>query len=79
MNLVGIFTRMEKISVEYMYNALIQPDPPIDKNNNKLLKLKIPLRIKVFGWYLRKRVLTKDNFAKKKWHGSKKCVFLSPR
>jgi hypothetical protein len=62
-----------------MYTALIQPDPRFDKNNNKLLKLKIPLRIKVFGWYLWKRILTKDNFAKKKWHGSKKCVFLSPR
>jgi hypothetical protein len=60
-----------------MYNALIQPDVPIDKiTHNKLWKLKIPLRIKVFGWYLRKGViLTKDNLAKRNWHGSKKCVF----
>jgi hypothetical protein len=50
---------------------------PIDSvSNNKLWKLKIPLRIKVFGWYLRKGViLTKDNLAKRNWHGSKKCVF----
>jgi hypothetical protein len=49
-----------------MYTALIQPDPRFDKNNNKLLKFKIPLRIKVFEWYL----------WKKKWYGSKKCVFF---
>jgi hypothetical protein len=49
----------------------------IDKiNNNKLWKLKISLRVKVFGWYLRKGViLTKYNLAKRNWHGSKKCVF----
>jgi hypothetical protein len=49
-----------------MYNALILPDVPINKiSNDKLWKLKIPLRINVFGWYLRKGVvLTKDNLAK---------------
>jgi hypothetical protein len=66
-----------QFSVASMYNALILPDVPIDKiSNDKLWKLKIPLRIKVFGWYLRKGVvLTKDNLAKRNWHGSKKCVF----
>jgi hypothetical protein len=66
-----------KFSVAFMYNALILPDVPIDKiSNDKLWKLKIPLRIKVLGWYLRKVViLTKDNLAKQNWHGSKKCVF----
>jgi hypothetical protein len=61
-----------------MYNALILPDVPINKlSNNKPWKLKIPLRIKVFGWYLCKGVvLTKDNLAKRNWHGSKKCVFV---
>jgi hypothetical protein len=60
-----------------MYNALIQPDLPVNKiNNNRLWKLKIPLRIKVFGWYLRKGViLTKDNLARWNWNGSKACVF----
>jgi hypothetical protein len=55
-----------KFLVASMYNALIQPHFPSDKiSNNKLLKLKIPLHIKVFGWYLRKGViLTKDNLAK---------------
>jgi hypothetical protein len=66
-----------KFSVASMYNALIHPDVPIDTpNNNKLWKLKIPLRIKVFGWYLRKGViLTKDNLAKRNWQGSKQCAF----
>jgi hypothetical protein len=60
-----------------MYNALILPDVPIDKISiDKLWKLKIPLRIKVFGWYLHKGVvLVKDNLAKRNWYGSKKCVF----
>jgi hypothetical protein len=59
-----------------MYSVLIQPDGTIDKvNNSKVWKLKIPLRIKVFGWYLQKGgILTKDNLAKRNKHGSKKCA-----
>jgi hypothetical protein len=59
-----------------MYNALIQPDVPIDKNSNaKLWKLKITLSIKVVEWYLRKGlIITKDNLVKRNWYGSKKCV-----
>jgi hypothetical protein len=62
-----------KFSVAFMYNALIQPDLPIDKiSNNKVSKLKIPLCIKVFGWYLCKGIiLTKANLAKRNWHGSR--------
>jgi hypothetical protein len=43
--------------------VLIQSDIPIDKiNNDKVWKLKLPLCIKVFGWYLRNGViLTNDN------------------
>jgi hypothetical protein len=60
-----------------MYNTLILLHVPIDKvSNDKLWKLKLPLRIKVFGWYLRKGVvLTKDNLAKRNWHRSKRYVF----
>jgi hypothetical protein len=62
-------------SVASMYNALIQPELPVD-NNSKIWKMKIPLRTKIFAWYLRRGViLTKDNLAKRNWHGSKKCVF----
>jgi hypothetical protein len=66
-----------KFLVASMYNALILTHVPIDKvSNDKLWKLKLPLRIKVFGWYLCKEVvLTKDNLAKRNWHGSKRCVF----
>ena len=40
--------------------------------------MKIPLKTKVFAWYLRRGViLTKDNLAKHNWHGSKKCVFCT--
>jgi hypothetical protein len=38
--------------------------------------MKIPLKTKVFTWYLRRGViLTKDNLVKRNWQGSKKCVF----
>jgi hypothetical protein len=47
------------------------------ENNKKLWKLKMSLKIKLFGWYIWKGViLTKDNLAKSNWHGSKKCVFI---
>src|SRR3954469_18676454 len=37
--------------------------------------MKIPLKIKVFAWYLRKGIiLMKDNLVKRNWQGSKKCV-----
>jgi hypothetical protein len=58
--------RMENSYIRSMYNALIQPDIPIEKvSNDKLWKLKLLMRIKVFGWYLRKGlIMTKDNLAK---------------
>ena len=41
-----------------------------------LWKLKIPLKIKIFLWFLsRKELLTKDNLTKRRWIGCKKCVF----
>ena len=58
-----------------MYRALIQPEVLVD-NNKKIWKMKIPLKTKMFAWYLRRGViLTKDNLAKHNWHESKKCVF----
>jgi hypothetical protein len=65
-----------KFSIDFVCNALIRHDIPIDKHNNKLWKLKTPIRIKVFGWYLHMGViLTKDKLAKQHWHGSKKFIF----
>jgi hypothetical protein len=41
-----------------------------------LWKLKIPLKIKIFMWFLNNKVLlTKDNLAKRRWTGSQKCCF----
>jgi hypothetical protein len=53
-----------KFSVSSLYNAIIQPDLPVD-NNNKIWKMRIPLKTKIFGWYIpRGVILTKDNLAK---------------
>ena len=61
--------------VDSMYRALLHSDLPVD-NNKKNWKMKIPLKIKIFTWYLRKGViLTKDNLVTRNWHGSTKCVF----
>jgi hypothetical protein len=41
-----------------------------------LWKLKIPLKIKIFMWFLsRKVLLTKDNLAKRNWQGNTRCPF----
>ena len=41
-------------------------------------KLKIPLKIKIFFWYLQRGViLTKDNLLRKNWKGSLKCCFCN--
>jgi hypothetical protein len=42
-----------------------------------LWKTKVPLNIKIFMWFLHKKVLpTKDNLAKRNWTGCKKMCFL---
>jgi hypothetical protein len=58
--LLGISIRTKKFLVHSMYNTLIRNGAVIrDKASSGS---KIPLKIKVFIWYLRKgRVLTKDN------------------
>jgi hypothetical protein len=63
-----------QFSVKSHYLALIQNDVP--NLNKRLWKLKTPLKIKIFLWYLRRGiVLTKDNLAKRNWQGSKVCCF----
>jgi hypothetical protein len=63
-------------SVKSMYNTVI--------NNglvfyHKLIwKLRLPLKIKIFMWYLLKGVvLTKDNLIRRNWQSNKKCGFCS--
>jgi hypothetical protein len=41
-----------------------------------ILKLKVPLKIKIFMWFLHQKViLTKDNLEKPNWNGCPKCAF----
>ena len=43
-----------------------------------LWKLKVPLKIKIFLWFLnRKELLTKDNLVKRQWVGCTRCVFCN--
>jgi hypothetical protein len=59
--------------------ALIHSDVP--NLNRSLSNLKVPLKIKIFLWYLRRGVvLTKDNLVKRNWQGSVLCsVFVTNR
>jgi hypothetical protein len=44
--------------------------------NRKMWKVPIPLKIKIFMWYVYKGVvLTKNNLAKRNWDGSKQYNF----
>ena len=63
-------------SVRSMYRELMQ-DNSVPENLISW-KIKVPLKIKIFMWYLKKGVvLTKDNLAKRKWKGDKKCCFCN--
>jgi hypothetical protein len=59
-------TKQETFTVKSMYQNLVNQIafPP----NKSVWELKIPLKIKVFVWFLRKGViLTKDNLLKRNW------------
>jgi hypothetical protein len=44
--------------------------------NKYIWKLKVPLKIRMFMWFLHRKVLlTKDNLTKRKWLGCNKCAF----
>ncbi len=61
-------------SVRSMYLALITN--AYDERNKYIWKLKMPLKIKIFIWYLLKGVmLSKDNLARRNWNGSLRCCF----
>jgi len=63
-------------SVKSMYSALLTSEAA--PHNTFIWKLKLPLKIKVFLWYLYKRViLTKDNLVRRQWQGDTKCCFYS--
>jgi len=61
----GVFT------VKSMYAALINNGERVSQD---IWQTKLPMRIKIFMWYLRRGVtLTKDNLARRNWHGDKLC------
>ena len=61
-------------SVKSHYLGLINQNTP--SLNKDLWKIKIPLKIKIFLWYLKRGVvLTKDNLAKWNWHGNEQYCF----
>jgi hypothetical protein len=62
--------------VKSMYRTLLGTEAI--PYNTFIWKLKLPLKIKVFLWYLYKGViLTKDNLARRQWQGYRKCCFCS--
>uniref|UniRef100_A0A453SF10 Reverse transcriptase zinc-binding domain-containing protein n=1 Tax=Aegilops tauschii subsp. strangulata TaxID=200361 RepID=A0A453SF10_AEGTS len=64
----GVFT------VKSMYVDLINYGP-IPRSIH-IWKVKVPLRIKIFMWFVHKQViLTKDNLLKRRWVGSARCCF----
>jgi hypothetical protein len=63
-----------QFSIHSLYLALINNGT--SHMNKQLWRLKVPLKIKIFMWYMYKEVvLTKDNLAKWNWDGSKQCSF----
>ena len=64
----GVFT------VKSHYLRLIHQNIP--NTNKRIWKLKIPLKIKIFLWYLKRGViLTKDNLSRRNWQGSQQYYF----
>lgn len=63
-------------TVKSLYSDMMQENMIIDKC--LVWKLRLPLKIKVFLWYLKKGVLlTRDNLIKRKWKGESKCCFCN--
>jgi hypothetical protein len=64
----GIFTVMS------MYLDLLDDDTNF--LNKYIWKMKVPLKIKIFMWFLyRKVILTKGNLIKRNWVGNETCCF----
>ena len=64
-------TKSGVYTVRSLYLHLIGRQPTF--RHTFIWKLKIPLKIKIFLWYLQRGIiLTKDNLARKNWTGSQK-------
>lgn len=61
-------------TVNSMYKKLMYGN--VIPRKSFIWKLRLPLKIKIFLWYLKEGViLTKDNLAKRRWKGSLRCCF----
>jgi hypothetical protein len=61
-------------TVKSMYLDMLDDDTKYLKKY--IWKMKVPLKIKVFMWFLhRKVILTKDNLIKRNWNGQESCCF----
>jgi hypothetical protein len=61
-------------SIKLMYLDLLDDDTKYLKKY--IWKMKVPLKIKIFMWFLhRKVILTKDNLIKRNWNGNDSCCF----
>jgi len=62
-------------SVKSMYAYLINNGLKVSQD---IWRLRIPLKVKIFIWFLRRGViLTKDNLAKRNWRGNRNCCYCS--
>ncbi|WVZ96381.1 LOW QUALITY PROTEIN: hypothetical protein U9M48_042027, partial [Paspalum notatum var. saurae] len=69
LNKTGVFT------VNSMYKHLVSNGIKVSQ---EIWKTKIPLKIKIFMWYVKRGVLlTKDNLARRNWNGHQGCCFLT--
>jgi hypothetical protein len=67
--------KMGQFSTRSMYNAILNLN--ILPNLRFLWKIKIPLKVKIFLWFLFSGVtLMKDNLVRRNWHGSENVVFV---
>jgi hypothetical protein len=67
-------TESGQFSVKSLYAELMNGNTKFLRKY--LWKMKVPLKIRIFMWFLnRKEILTKDNLVKRNWTGDKKCVF----
>ncbi|WVZ62207.1 hypothetical protein U9M48_011977 [Paspalum notatum var. saurae] len=71
-------TKHGQFTVMSLYLFLVNQNAlPLIK---KLWKLKLPLKIKIFVWFLMRGViLTKDNFKKRNWNGDDRCCFCNKK
>jgi hypothetical protein len=67
-------TTSRTFNAKSMYLDLLDDDTKYHKKY--IWKIKVPLKIKVFMWFLhRKVILTKDNLVKRNWNGNESCYF----